>query len=114
VVFIIYKDIKFRELPSKRAALTIIASNHLPVGDQIFLDEITIIGRENTCDVVLNDNYASAKHARIYKTGDSYHIEDLGSTNGTFVEGKIIDQPVALKNKDQIKVGQTIFEFHYI
>jgi pSer/pThr/pTyr-binding forkhead associated (FHA) protein len=114
VIVIIYKDIRLQELPAKKAVLTVVSSNHLSIGDQIPLDKTIVIGRENICDVVLNDNYASARHARIYKIGGVFRIEDLASTNGTFVDGKIISQPVTLKDKNQIKIGQTIFEFRYI
>ncbi len=52
-------------------------------GATINLDEELIIGRGDTCRLVLNDTYVSTLHARIFSNGDTYMLEDLGSTNGT-------------------------------
>ncbi len=74
------------------------------------LGPATTIGRLPECDVVLADPAASRRHARILQRDGVWLIEDLGSTNGTFVN----DEPVAerpLEDGDRITVGTTVLEF---
>jgi len=71
----------------------------------VLKDEITI-GRGKENDIVLKDTTISRNHARIVKSRKEYHLADLGSYNGTRVNGKII-QNVLLKHDDHIKIGVT-------
>jgi len=73
----------------------------------------TLIGRGKDCDIVLKDTTISRNHARIKKSKRDYSIIDLGSYNGTWVNGKSI-QNVTLRHNDQIKIGLTklIFKDH--
>lgn len=68
------------------------------------------VGRSPACTLVLEDDYASGQHARIYPDGDSWWVEDLGSTNGTVVAGNRISAPTALQPGQAIRIGQTILE----
>lgn len=72
-------------------------------------DEVTL-GRAAGCTVTLTDNYASQLHARVFRRDGELHVEDLGSTNGTYVNGRKVSSPVPLKRGDQLKVGATVFE----
>jgi pSer/pThr/pTyr-binding forkhead associated (FHA) protein len=72
-------------------------------------DEVTM-GRAAGCTVTLDDNYASQLHARVFRRDDALHVEDLGSTNGTYVNGKKVTAPLAIKRGDRVKVGATVFE----
>jgi len=64
---------------------------------------------ENHVDVNLEkDEYISHRHARLYFDGNDYWIEDLGSTNGTWVNGEILKKKKKLSNEDVIQVGWTI------
>jgi pSer/pThr/pTyr-binding forkhead associated (FHA) protein/ketosteroid isomerase-like protein len=77
-------------------------------------DEITI-GREKTNDVVINDKALSRFHARLRKTGNGCTLEDLGSTNGTTVNGRLISSPSPLKPGDQIGFGDNVvLEFRLV
>ena len=70
------------------------------------------VGRDLGNDIVVNDPEISRRHARLYKHGDHYLIEDLGSTNGTIVNGQKIRGPKQLTNHDYIAMGQNIgYEF---
>jgi predicted component of type VI protein secretion system len=72
--------------------------------------ELTI-GRGGGCTVALaGDTYASTVHARAYKSGADLWIEDLGSTNGTFVNGARVEAPVQLQRGDKVRVGGTVLE----
>lgn len=70
-----------------------------------------LIGREEGLEVALQDPESSRRHARISWRGDQFVIEDLGSTNGTFVNGVQITMPQALNPGDSIGVGQTALVF---
>lgn len=70
-----------------------------------------VLGRSPDSDIILDDTYVSQKHARIYPRGASIFVEDLGSTNGTYVNGRKISYPLELRVGDRIKIGKTVFEF---
>ena len=68
-----------------------------------------IIGRGLECDVVIKDAKASRKHCRLVRKPDGFLLEDLGSRNGTFFEGKKISTPVNLRADQAFKIGDTVF-----
>lgn len=72
-------------------------------------DELTI-GRSNKCNIVLGDSYVSQVHARVFQRGDAYVVEDLGSTNGTYLNGKRLLAPAEVQRGDRIKMGKTVLE----
>ena len=69
--------------------------------------EITIVGREAINDLVVNDPEVSRRHCRLMMGKDGYLIEDLGSTNGTFVNGQRVTSPVPLYHGDTIELGKS-------
>ncbi len=71
----------------------------------------TVIGRLPECDVQLNTNTVSRKHAKVTRVGTQYFVEDLGSGNGTFVNGQQIKERVAINNQDRIKLGPMLLRF---
>jgi pSer/pThr/pTyr-binding forkhead associated (FHA) protein len=80
-------------------------------GERTFsLFEITSIGRSEECDIVIESPYVSAKHALIRKKGKRFYIEDLNSTNGTFVNGKRVKFS-RIKNGDIITLGDVDLKF---
>jgi pSer/pThr/pTyr-binding forkhead associated (FHA) protein len=74
------------------------------------LGEELTIGRAEKCHVVVDDTYVSQVHARFYANGDSYFIEDLGSTNGTYLNRRRITDPEELSRGDRVKIGKTVLE----
>jgi hypothetical protein len=73
-------------------------------------DEVKI-GRAATCQVALaDDSYVSQLHARLFRRDGSIFLEDLGSTNGTFLNRKKVASPVALRRGDRIQIGRTVLE----
>ncbi|MCV0336242.1 FHA domain-containing protein [Microbacterium sp.] len=77
---------------------------------QLSADSLTI-GRSSESALVIRDDYTSSHHARLMLRGDSWAIQDLDSTNGTFVAGqRVSGSPVALSLGTPIKVGATTFE----
>ena len=69
------------------------------------------IGRRESNDIVIDEEHVSEQHANILYEEGQFWIEDLRSTNGTYVNGKCIEDKVALKNEDLIKIGTMIFKF---
>jgi pSer/pThr/pTyr-binding forkhead associated (FHA) protein len=75
------------------------------------LEAETVIGRGQECQVCLEDEFVSQLHARIVKVRDGYILEDLGSTNGTYINGNRINYPVGLRHGDRVGIGGTVLEF---
>jgi pSer/pThr/pTyr-binding forkhead associated (FHA) protein len=72
--------------------------------------ELTV-GRANGCQVALpDDRYVSQVHARIYRQDGQVWLEDLGSTNGSYVNSQPVRAPVALRRGDWVQVGRTVLE----
>jgi hypothetical protein len=75
-------------------------------GRSFDLDAITTLGRDVNNAIVIDDPFASADHAVLTYRGRSWYVEDLGSTNGTYVNGRIIDGVAPLGFGDEVAVGQ--------
>ncbi len=73
--------------------------------------EDVLIGRHPECGVQLESNAVSRRHARVFVEGGGYAIEDLGSGNGTFVNGQKIEGPTQLSPQDRIKLGPVLMRF---
>lgn len=74
-------------------------------------DEETLIGRHPDCAIQLDSNAVSRRHARVVCVDDQFLIEDLGSGNGTFLNGQQIDAPSPLNHQDRIKLGPVLLRF---
>ncbi|GIU84608.1 MAG: hypothetical protein KatS3mg008_1383 [Acidimicrobiales bacterium] len=79
-------------------------------GRQFDLPDEVLVGRAPSCQVRLDDNYVSSTHARIWRQDGLVMIEDLGSTNGTWVNKRRVDGRVALERGDRLQLGKTILE----
>lgn len=77
----------------------------LPLGDAPI-----VIGRSPACTLVLEDEYASSRHAALSPQADGWWIEDLSSRNGTFIDDERLTGPHQLKVGDVIRIGQTTLE----
>lgn len=74
--------------------------------------EETLVGRHRTCSIVIEGDKVSRHHARFSCSQGQYRVEDLGSRNGTLLNGIRIEQAEPLANEDQILIGNTRFVFH--
>jgi hypothetical protein len=94
-------------------ALVVLRSPVLEEGDRYELDSAPLtVGRGDPNDIELHgDEFASARHARVEPRRDGVWIEDIGSTNGTFVNGIRLDRPRRLAQGDVIRVGETDLRF---
>ncbi|HPZ43765.1 MAG TPA: FHA domain-containing protein [Bacillota bacterium] len=102
--------------PDSRGAgvsLTVLESSiaELQPGDTFAVNKEIFIGRSEENDIPTVDSFASTRHARIYLKEGQYWLEDLNSTNGTFLNGVQISKPTVLANADMIRVGGITFQF---
>ena len=74
------------------------------------LGDETTVGRGANCGVPLKDSTVSQLHARFFRQNGKLYVEDLGSTNGTFVNRKAAKRPTPVRRGDRVQVGQTIME----
>jgi pSer/pThr/pTyr-binding forkhead associated (FHA) protein len=74
------------------------------------LDGTLQIGRADACQIKLPDTYVSSFHARIYRHDSGWYVEDLGSTNGTYLNQKRVTSPAELRAGDRVKIGKTTLE----
>lgn len=79
-------------------------------GKNFELGQELTIGRADKCHVVLDDTYVSQVHARVFSRGESFFIEDLGSTNGTYLNRKRVGGATELQRGDRVKIGKTVLE----
>jgi pSer/pThr/pTyr-binding forkhead associated (FHA) protein len=69
-----------------------------------------LIGRAPSCTLVLDDDYSSSRHARIYPQGNQWYVEDLGSTNGTYMNDQRIQGIIPLPPGVGVQIGQSVVE----
>jgi len=79
-------------------------------GERVEVEEGVTIGRSRDCDLILYDTYLSTHHARLSNDQGDLSIEDLGSTNGTYVNQELVKGRVHLERGDVVQVGGVLFE----
>jgi len=98
--------------PSRRSGPTRLVVTSGPLtGTTLPLSSASIlIGRSPGCTLVLDDDYSSSRHARIFPQGDQWYVEDLGSTNGTFIGDSQVSGPQPLAPGVGVRIGQSVVE----
>lgn len=121
VIRLIYLDVKKMsrfeendasdlECASLKTVKSKIALEH-PLKNRYTIYEEAVIGRSKKCDIVINEDFISSEHIRIWYDGGEWYLEDLSSRNGTFVNGKRIINTVILDPEDEISMGGLKFVF---
>ena len=82
-----------------------LAGTRITLGEQPIL-----IGRADDSTLVLTDDYASTRHARLTNRGGQWYVEDLGSTNGTYLDQQRVQGPLLVGPGQPIRIGQTALE----
>ena len=97
--------------PSRRqvSELVVVKSDTL-AGRRYALGAPTVLGRSGDADIVIDDSYASDFHFRIGRQDGKIMLSDLGSTNGTYVNGRRVTAPTSLTRGDSVQIGKTVFE----
>jgi two-component system, cell cycle response regulator len=102
-----------RRRPGKRDRCTLTLLTSVEAGLVYWIDsEETVLGRGHGCRVRIEDSALSRRHCRILQRAEGHFIEDLGSTNGTFVDGEALRQPRRLEDGVRIQMGRdTVLKF---
>ena len=105
---------KNRPKPSKRprgAPTHVAIVEGANAGEKISLDDAPLlIGRGSDAAIRLDDDYVSTRHARIATSNDQWFVEDLGSTNGTYIGSQRLSQPTTLQLGSKVRIGKTTLE----
>ena len=91
--------------------LVVEESPTLPFGEEFDLTGGVTIGRSSSSDLAIDDSFVSHMHARILRRGQYYFIEDLGSTNGTFLNDEQVRTRTQLNDGDLIRVAEAVYSF---
>lgn len=98
-----------RAAPPKAFAQLRVVAPDSRRGETVRVDGEITVGRGGGCALVLaDDHYASTVHARVFRRGNDLYVDDLGSRNGTFVNGTRITTTTRLKRNDRVQFGQTV------
>ncbi len=96
------------------AMLQVLKGPRLKAGQQFAIElDTTVLGRHPECQIVLEVGAVSRRHAQIIRQGQSYYIEDLGSRNGTQLNGRNVEGRQLLQENDRVKVCDSLFTFHH-
>jgi hypothetical protein len=101
--------------PDLRAAgaprLEVVAAMGHEPGTTFNVGEGVTLGRSNGADIRIDDPFASSAHARIFPRGDFMYVEDMGSTNGTYLNGRQLQTAERLNMSDVIRIGDTEYRY---
>jgi hypothetical protein len=102
-------------VPDQRAGVTprlvVVAAKGFEPGAAWEIDGGVTMGRSDGVDIKVDDQFASSAHARIFSRGDSMYVEDMGSTNGTYLNGRQIKVAERLKMADVIRIGDSEYRY---
>ena len=93
----------------RSAELVVVRSDTLS-GRRYAVSSPTVLGRSDDADIVIDDPYASEFHLRVGIQEGDLVVHDLGSTNGTYVNGRRVTVPTSLAKGDALQIGKTILE----
>ncbi len=91
--------------------LEVVAALGYEPGTKFDISEGATLGRSSTADIPVDDPFASSAHARIFRRGDFMHVEDVGSTNGTYLNGRQVRDAERLKVADVIRIGDSEYRY---
>jgi hypothetical protein len=93
------------------ATLVVLRGGELDPGARLDVFGGVTIGRSPEADVRIEDRYASGIHARVHVRDGDHYVEDMASTNGTYLNGERLDGEDAIRDLDEIRIGDTEFRF---
>jgi hypothetical protein len=100
-----------RRTRGKRVPTTLVVTEGPLAGTSLPLRQSGIlVGRNPECALVLDDDYASGRHCRFYPSGETWYVEDLGSTNGTFMGREKLTAPREVGVGSSLRIGKTVIE----
>jgi hypothetical protein len=97
--------------PGVNPQFVVVAAMGLDPGTTFDLIEGATMGRADTAEIPVDDPFASSVHARIFQRGQFLYIEDMGSTNGTYLNGRKLRSAERLKIGDTVRIGETEYRY---
>jgi hypothetical protein len=94
-----------------RPRLVVVAAMNFPPGTEFEIGDSATMGRAPSSETPIEDPFASSAHARIFPRGQFMYIEDMGSTNGTYLNGRQLRRPEQLKTADTVRIGETEYRY---
>ena len=94
----------------KEGAEVVMVRSEAQAGLRFAVEEVVVLGRSPEADVTIDDVYASDFHLRMSTHEGQVLVQDLGSTNGTYVNGRRVTTPMPVAKGDSVQVGKTIME----
>ena len=94
-----------------RPRLVVVAAMNFPPGTEFEIGDSATMGRAPSSEIPIEDPFASSAHARIFPRGQFMYIEDMGSTNGTYLNGRQLRRPEQLKTADTVRIGETEYRY---
>lgn len=94
----------------KQGSRVLFVRSETQQGQEFEVGDVVVMGRSDEADRILDDPYASEFHLRLVASDGGLTLHDLGSTNGTYVNGRRISAPTQLRQGDTIQVGKTVME----
>jgi hypothetical protein len=91
--------------------LEVVAALGYEPGTAFDLSHGATLGRSDGADIHVEDRFASSSHARIYPRGEFLYIEDMGSTNGTYLNGRQLDGSERLRSSDVVRIGDSEYRY---
>lgn len=95
---------------TKRSRELVLIRGDEGAGKGFKIDDVAVLGRSPQADIVIDDAYASEFHMRFVSGEEGLVLHDLGSTNGTYVNGRRVTAPQLLVKGDAVQVGKTVME----
>ena len=109
VVYILWRDLKHQEqliAARQPPPLTLVTDGDSPPLTRHYSSPEIILGRETACDFPINDPTVSSRHARLSYHQNQWWLEDMASTNGTYLNGEAVTAPVVITHGDALRLGQ--------
>ncbi len=91
--------------------LEVVAAMGYDPGTSFMIGDSATIGRSPSAEIRIDDPFASSAHARIFPRAQFMYIEDMGSTNGTYLNGRALRRPEQLKPADTVRIGDTEYRY---
>lgn len=98
------------ERRKRRGTKVVVVRSEDQAGLDFTVTDATVLGRSDEADIVIDDPYASEFHLRLVASEEGLTLHDLGSTNGTYLNGRRVTAPTELRRGDAVQVGKTVME----
>jgi pSer/pThr/pTyr-binding forkhead associated (FHA) protein len=111
VILTLWRELRFQSqvvATRKVPTITLFRENGQESDEVEFSKPDVLVGRDDACDFVINEEVVSSHHARLYFKSSQWWVEDLHSTNGTYLNDERVDSPTVIIKGDELRIGHQI------